>query len=291
MSSVCDKCNIDCNNQSKCEFVCISHELVCNLRGVFDKLENSVQKLIKMKQCETHQKVDQANNTTPNCCKEVSTSAETLTSDLYSSDYNRQKSPLKNDRVLTGRSTAIHDLLDKSGMTEQSAKTNSESYSESLDYVLSLGPRLIGEIAFQLDRRIVMHIFEDKFDCIAKSDSSRRYYGYATTNIDKMIEIENDCNDVHQLYRRKCKILSHLNRKTGYALDKHSLSATRIINKHGLLKQRDSKSIAKLNRMSHDAIKSAIVRMSDSEEFLDILTLLQSLKELAKGDKLPLFYW
>ena len=38
------------------------------------------------------------------------------------------------------------------------------SYSSSLRLLTSLDTRLLGEIAFQLDRRIVMHVFDDKVE-------------------------------------------------------------------------------------------------------------------------------
>merc|ERR1712055_340909 len=126
-----------------------------------------------------------------------------------------------------------------------------------------------------------MHIFEDNMDILqSMSEESRRYYGYAVVNLTKMIEIESSKEIKTKLFSRKDRISLFLRKKTGYTIERHSVASTKIINKHGLLKIRDSSMMNNLNAMNPDAIKSAIVRLSDSEEFLDILTLYQSLREL-----------
>ncbi|MES1902231.1 MAG: hypothetical protein MHPSP_000785, partial [Paramarteilia canceri] len=87
---------------------------------------------------------------------------------------------------------------------------------------------------------------------------SKRYYGYSALNIDQLIDIEATNIVKDDLVRRKVKVFSYLKRHSGFIESKHPVICTRIINKYGLLKNRNRKFMETLNSLNIDAVKYCI---------------------------------
>ena len=73
-------------------------------------------------------------------------------------------------------------------------------------------------------------------------------------NIDQMIESESFEQSL-KYKRRKIRILNFLVQRTGYKHDKHSVEANKLINNHGLMKNRDEDSMKVLNSVNIEALK------------------------------------
>ncbi|XP_067094210.1 speriolin-like protein [Osmerus mordax] len=149
--------------------------------------------------------------------------------------------------------------------------------------------RLVGEIAFQLDRRILSHVFQGQ----------ARLYGFTVLNIrDKIIEVTTHpmtgkVNENHQLQlsQRHAELMSRLN-QLGYCSSLHPPFTEFIINTYGILKQRpNSCNILELGFNNPDYLRKIIIDTTPSKLLKDLLLLLTCLCYMARQDGKPLFLW
>ncbi|XP_030639055.1 speriolin-like protein [Chanos chanos] len=149
--------------------------------------------------------------------------------------------------------------------------------------------RLVGEIAFQLDRRILAYVFREQ----------SRLYGFTVLNIqDKILEVsthpvtgEVDETYKQQLSERHMDLRDRLH-KLGYNTMLHPSFTEFIINTFGILKQRpDHHSAQKLGYNNPDFLRKVIVDVAPSKLLKDLLLLLNCLSFMAKQDGKPLFLW
>ncbi|XP_062322364.1 speriolin-like protein [Osmerus eperlanus] len=164
----------------------------------------------------------------------------------------------------------------------------SSSYTYRLQKVTDQ-ERLVGEIAFQLDRRILSHVFQGQ----------ARLYGFTVLNIrDKIIEVTTHpmtgkVNENHQLQlsQRHAELMSRLN-QLGYCSSLHPPFTEFIINTYGILKQRpNSCNILELGFNNPDYLRKIIIDTTPSKLLKDLLLLLTCLCYMARQDGKPLFLW
>ncbi|XP_051868333.1 speriolin-like protein [Pristis pectinata] len=151
---------------------------------------------------------------------------------------------------------------------------------------LEKNSRVIGEIAFQLDRRILAHVFP----------GLTRLYGYTVSNIPSKIK-QNSINPIDgtvdkqkwkemtQCYTALLAKLEKLNYKT----DVHTGFSEFLVNTYGILKQRPN---AYTNITYNPIIlRKLVIDMVPAKFLRDTLVLLNCLCELSRNDKKPLFPW
>uniref|UniRef100_A0A8C7L9T9 Speriolin C-terminal domain-containing protein n=2 Tax=Oncorhynchus kisutch TaxID=8019 RepID=A0A8C7L9T9_ONCKI len=233
-----------------------------------------------------------------------------------------QTSALTSDnlRESTGRNTTIQwqDIVDEDRFKHElhqssrhphrtSSPVNLESYTKSCmctdpreheetascSYVMSQKvkdpERLLGEIAFQLDRRILSYVFQGQ----------NRLYGFTVLNIrDKIIQVSThpltgkvDEGYRLQLSQRYTELMAKL-KQLGYSMTLHPPFTEFIINTYGILKQRaDSYSARELGYNSPDFLRRVVINSAPSKLLKDLLLLFSCLSFMARQDGKPLFLW
>ncbi|XP_064361588.1 speriolin [Dromaius novaehollandiae] len=149
--------------------------------------------------------------------------------------------------------------------------------------------RIVGEIAFQLDRRILSSVFPDR----------ARLYGFTVSNIPEKIVLSvlnNSQGGFDERYcvaatRRYVTLMTRL-RALGYSPEVHPSFAESVVNAYGILRERpepagpDARSYASpgfLRRVVLETVPPALQP--------DALLLLECLQQLAQDDGKPLFIW
>ena len=157
--------------------------------------------------------------------------------------------------------------------------------------------RIIGEIAFQLDRRILEYVFAWKQESEQPRDKRRRFYGFSVSNIGAMIRKEatekngqlNVKKELEMRYRFEYVMKSLV--KFGYLLEKHSTLSQDLVNKYGLLSgPPDRKTARDLGLDDPIILRLLLIQMIKNENVLqDVLIILDCLCLLAHEDKKSIF--
>jgi len=153
-----------------------------------------------------------------------------------------------------------------------------------------MNERLIGEIAFQLDKRILHNVFS----------TNKRLYGFNVRNMSEKIdeytrdfasgavEIEKREN----LRAKRDATITFLSRAAHYDIKKHAPMCEKLINRFGVLKLGSTRSKEEYRSvMTEKYLKSAIMSTIEPESTYDTLIILNSLLAFAKLDGKPLFLW
>ncbi|XP_041844772.1 speriolin-like protein [Melanotaenia boesemani] len=149
--------------------------------------------------------------------------------------------------------------------------------------------KLLGEIAFQLDRRILSHIFQ----------ACERFYGFSVLRIpEKIIDVSTHpltgkVDKGYQLYltERYEDLMDKLS-QLGYKQALHPLFSEFIVNTFGILKDRLSKNSPQwADYNNSDFVRKVIVTTAPSKLQKDLLLVLDCLCCMAASDKKPLLYW
>ncbi|XP_060088086.1 speriolin-like protein [Heteronotia binoei] len=147
--------------------------------------------------------------------------------------------------------------------------------------------RVVGEIAFQLDRRILAHVFP----------GVTRLYGFTVSNIpEKIKQVSMNClggsvdeKKFRAMTQRYLDLITHLE-KMGYNIDVHPVFSEFLINTYGILKQRPDLNSSPIHNSPAELRKMVIDTVPP--RFLgDTLLLLNCLCELSKDDNKSLFAW
>ncbi|KAJ6661498.1 hypothetical protein lerEdw1_014407 [Lerista edwardsae] len=148
--------------------------------------------------------------------------------------------------------------------------------------------RIVGEIAFQLDRRILSSIFPDRV----------RLYGFTVSNIpEKIAQGGNDpmapLSDEQRkgMLQRYADIMSQL-KPLGYDPDIHPAFTEHIVNTYGILRERPDTSGAEGDTFNNpEYLRSVLDTVVSPEKHRDCLVLLTCLAHLSRADGKPLFIW
>ncbi|KAM8817671.1 speriolin-like protein isoform 2-T2 [Rhynchonycteris naso] len=147
--------------------------------------------------------------------------------------------------------------------------------------------RIVGEIAFQLDRRILAYVFP----------GVTRLYGFTVSNIPEKIKQTSiksldgsvDEKKLRELTHRYLALMARLE-KLGYNRDVHPVFSEFLINTYGILKQRPDLRANPLHS-SPAALRKLVIDIVPPKFLGDSLLLLNCLCELSKEDSKPLFAW
>ncbi|XP_066498883.1 speriolin-like protein isoform X2 [Hoplias malabaricus] len=149
--------------------------------------------------------------------------------------------------------------------------------------------RLLGEVAFQLDRRILSYVFQNQ----------SRLYGFTVLNIpDKIIQVSTHplTGKVDEGYRRELTdryvdLMERL-RSLGYHLVLHPPFTEFIINTYGILKQSpDQQTVRELGYDNADLLRRIIIDIAPCRLLKDLLILFSCLCYMARRDRKPLLLW
>lgn len=156
--------------------------------------------------------------------------------------------------------------------------------------------RLIGEIAFQLDRRILNYVFNTG---ATSKKEKRRFYSYTISNCDsKMrreainpITGEMDPGVYGTLRMRYDYIVAGL-ASLGYDIAYHAEISSDLVNKYGLLPLPPNKNDSQHFKAGNlDLFDEMVTRITPDNEVNDAKILLQCLAWLARADGKPMVAW
>ncbi|GAB1299488.1 Speriolin [Apodemus speciosus] len=156
--------------------------------------------------------------------------------------------------------------------------------------------RLVGEIAFQLDRRILSSIFPERV----------RLYGFTVSNIpEKIIQVQtalargaslNPSN--HKLDEDLCQTLTQryvciMNRlqSLGYNGRVHPALTEQLVNAYGILRERPELAASEGGSYTVDFLQRVLVETVHPSMLTDALLLLSCLNQLSQDDGKPMFIW
>ncbi|XP_075406670.1 speriolin [Tenrec ecaudatus] len=148
--------------------------------------------------------------------------------------------------------------------------------------------RLVGEIAFQLDRRILSSIFPERV----------RLYGFTVSNIpEKIIQASMSPSD-HKLDEELCQTLTQryvsiMNRlqSLGYNGRVHPALTEQLVNAYGILRERPELAASEGGCYTVDFLQHVLVETVHPGLLTDALLLLSCLSQLALDDGKPMFIW
>ncbi|KAI5214063.1 Speriolin [Manis pentadactyla] len=148
--------------------------------------------------------------------------------------------------------------------------------------------RLVGEIAFQLDRRILASIFPEH----------ARLYGFTVSNIpEKIIQASLNPSD-HKLDEELCQTLTQryvsiMNRlqSLGYNGRVHPALTEQLVNAYGILRERPELAASEGRSYTVDFLQRVLVETVHPSMLTDALLLLSCLSQLAHDDGKPMFIW
>uniref|UniRef100_A0A8C6NY75 Speriolin C-terminal domain-containing protein n=1 Tax=Nothobranchius furzeri TaxID=105023 RepID=A0A8C6NY75_NOTFU len=150
-------------------------------------------------------------------------------------------------------------------------------------------PRVIGEMVFQLDRRILSHIFQ----------AQTRLYGFTLRNIPEKIEELSthpltgkvDMGYRHHLSQRHTHLMSKLS-QLGYKAALHPLFSEFIVNTYGILKERPGENSPHGTEYNDpDLLRRLIVTTTPQKMHKDLHVLLTCLCYMAEQDRKLLMLW
>lgn len=159
--------------------------------------------------------------------------------------------------------------------------------------------RLIGEIAFQLDRRILDYVFTTRNTANEKKHK-RRFYGYTLSNIVEKIRVEsmdpstkkfNGKRELEMRYRYQYIIRTLI--PFAYCIEKHGDFSQEMVNKYGLLSgPPDKTTVTNFGLDDPAVLRMLLSKLCKSEqELVNVLILLDCLCLIAHDDGKPLFMW
>ncbi|KAH1177437.1 hypothetical protein KIL84_011139 [Mauremys mutica] len=149
--------------------------------------------------------------------------------------------------------------------------------------------RIVGEIAFQLDRRILSSIFPERV----------RLYGFTVNNIpEKIIQASTNTlsNQVDEqqctaMTRRYLEIMNRL-KAAGYNPCMHPSFTEYIVNTYGILRERPELAASESGSYNNvDFLRKVVMETVPDAVRDSALILLECLAQLAKDDGKPMFIW
>uniref|UniRef100_A0A3P9MUS8 Spermatosis and centriole associated 1 like n=1 Tax=Poecilia reticulata TaxID=8081 RepID=A0A3P9MUS8_POERE len=192
---------------------------------------------------------------------------------------------LQDNQMLTSRTHSSSDSI----LTDLTGKFPLLPPGGSLGLFYNGHPRLLGEIAYQLDRRILSYVFQ----------AHQRLYGFILLNIpQRIVEVSTHpltghMDEAYQLYlsNRYTDLMESLG-KLGYKLALHAPFCEFIVNSYGILKERPRKGSSKWAEYNNpDFLIKMIENIAPRRLQKDMLLVLSCLCYLSTKDKKPLLAW
>lgn len=165
---------------------------------------------------------------------------------------------------------------------------NSKKFQDNNDK--DWGKRVIGEIAFQLDRRILQYIFSHR----------RRLYGFTIRNIDEKIK-EISFNDhvdgcdtvkVTELELKRDNVTKTLLEHANYDTKYHAIFSELVVNKYGILKVNPCDAKEQLKALKdYNVLQKIVSEHVDPEYKKDANILLKALNAMSLLDRKSILSW
>ncbi|XP_074059234.1 speriolin isoform X9 [Macrotis lagotis] len=174
-------------------------------------------------------------------------------------------------------------------MERKMAHQNSSKFNDTTrDPKQLTWERLVGEIAFQLDRRILSSIFPERV----------RLYGFTISNISEKI-IQASLNTSNQkLDEELCQTLTQryvaiMNRlqSLGYNWQVHPGLTEQLVNAYGILRERPELAGSEGGNYTMDFLQRVVMETVPPSILNDALLLLSCLNQLSQDDGKPMFIW
>ncbi|XP_054841928.1 speriolin-like [Eublepharis macularius] len=149
--------------------------------------------------------------------------------------------------------------------------------------------RIVGEIAFQLDRRILSSIFPDQV----------RLYGFTVSNIPEKIrqlslngsEAGLTTDQCASMMERYNSIMTQL-KPLGYDPSVHPRFTEQIVNTYGILRERPDMRATEGDLYNDiEYLRNVVQTAAPPEKSADCMLLLNCLHKLSLEDGKPLFIW
>ncbi|XP_032375590.1 speriolin-like protein isoform X1 [Etheostoma spectabile] len=180
-------------------------------------------------------------------------------------------------------------FLQTSVHTDTCEKAEIQSCQADFPLVVKGPYRLLGEIAYQLDRRILSHVFQ----------SHRRLYGFTLLNFpEKIREVSThpltgkvDEGYLLHINQRYADLMERLN-QLGYKIKLHPSFTEFIVNTYGILKERPSENgMETVDYNNSDFLRKLIMTTAPRKLQRDLLLVLTCLCDMAEKDGKPLLLW
>ena len=159
---------------------------------------------------------------------------------------------------------------------------NNNSASTSLGSFHSLprllDQRLLGEICYQLERRILTLIFSP----------SKQFYGYSLRYLPSIIEHEQNAQQ-RLVYKKRFEQIQIYLRRGQFRFDYHSIVTFRLINEYGIYF--DYQWLFEHHLENIRQIQSLCQTMFAENFNEDLQIILHSLELISNFDGKPIFYW
>ncbi|CAF3489569.1 unnamed protein product [Rotaria sp. Silwood1] len=146
--------------------------------------------------------------------------------------------------------------------------------------VLKLDERLLGEICYQLERRILVIIFSQ----------SKQFYGYSLRYLSLIIENEFNKHD-HFIYKKRFLQIEKYLLKTNFHFNYHSIITFYYINKYGIYSDYQWLNMYSNILSNINEIKTFCYSILSKKFHNDFSVIINSLELIANFDHKPLFYW
>ncbi|CAH1780474.1 unnamed protein product [Owenia fusiformis] len=206
-------------------------------------------------------------------------------------------------RPLTSKSQKIlvtpgHGEVYDYYMSTQTPSALHASYTDGLLNKMNQTKRIIGEIAFQLDRRILFYVFNKNKKSGEKMDK-KRFYGYTIGNLEHMIKLDSCDPETGKLNHMQYMNLKYrfdfIKRSLyplGYRMEHHPNLAIKLVNKYGLLHGPPVKGSVDEQGINNPLVVQHLLRkIVPRHEIEDVLIIFESLVLLAHDDGKALFLW
>ncbi|XP_074059237.1 speriolin isoform X12 [Macrotis lagotis] len=228
---------------------------------------------------------------TPMTAPPITSMSSALTGSLSSPPGNLLPSSMVNNKLLTDCSRPQSPLdasCQRSSSPATSANIPASSTRISKDPKQLTWERLVGEIAFQLDRRILSSIFPERV----------RLYGFTISNISEKI-IQASLNTSNQkLDEELCQTLTQryvaiMNRlqSLGYNWQVHPGLTEQLVNAYGILRERPELAGSEGGNYTMDFLQRVVMETVPPSILNDALLLLSCLNQLSQDDGKPMFIW